>query len=281
MPLYEVSHVKDPARDLIRAVTVRANAETGRVAESRCQPDAAEGAMVCRIGYEFGSAVETVEVRSALHEVTAPNHVHLLRAARGQARDQAVLDVSFPRAELRFHPPTAIEEAFQQAAAGAMRVAGGPAQWLFAVALVIAARSRRELAVLTAMFVAGEALACLLQPVTGWWPAPRFVEAACALTIAYLAVESLWLPHAGQRWAVVGVLGIFHGLYFALFVSQSRYGAGWVLTGAVVVEVTLIAVLGWALSRLGRMVAEWQPARAASALLMAVGLGWFFLRLRG
>ena len=281
MPLYEVAHVKDPERDLIGAITLRSGGEAGRAVERSCRQDAAEAALVCGARYEFDSAVDTVEVRSALHEVTAPNHVHLLRAVRGEARDQAVLDVSFPRAELRFRPPTAVEQALQQAGAGAMRIAAGPAQWLFAVALVIAARSRRELALLAGMFALGEVVACVLQPLTGWWPAPRFVEAACALTIAYLAVEALWLPKAGQRWAVVAVLGVFHGLYLALFVAQSKYAAAWVLSGAVIVELGLIAGMGWILSRVGRHLSVWQPARAASAILMAVGLGWFFLRLRG
>jgi hypothetical protein len=281
MPLYEVAHVKDPERDIVAALTLRSNGEAGRAVQRSCRQDAAEAALVCEARYEFSAAVEIVEVRSALHEITAPNHVHLLRATRGEARDQAVLDVSFPRAELRFRPPTAFEQAMQQAASGAMLIAGGPAQWLFAIALVIAARSRRELLLLAAMFIAGEAVACVFQPLTGWWPAPRFVEAACALTIAYLAVEALWLPKAGQRWLVVGVLGLFHGLYLALFVAQSKYAAGWVLSGAVAVEIVLVAALGWVLSRVGRQFSTWQPARAASAILMAIGLGWFFLRLRG
>jgi hypothetical protein len=96
-----------------------------------------------------------------------------------------------------------------------------------------------------------------------------------------LAVESLWLPKAGQRWAVVAVLGLFHGLYLALFVAQSKYAAAWVLSGAAIVELGLIAGVGWILSRVGRSFSLWQPARVASAILMAVGLGWFFLRLRG
>ena len=280
MPAFEVAHVKDPARTLTGAISFRSNGAAGRVIESGCREDATEAALVCRAVYEFASPVEALEVRSALHEVTVPNHVHLLRATRGAARDQAVLDLSFPRTELRFRPPTGFEKATQQIVAGALRAAGGAAQWLFLAALVIAARTRRELAALTAMFFAGEAAACVMQPLIGWWPAPRFVEAACALTIAYLAVEILWLPQAGARWAVVGVLGLFHGLYLALFLAESKYSAAWVLTGAVIAEVALIAGLALVLSRLGRALESLQPARAVSAILLAVGLGWFFLRLR-
>jgi hypothetical protein len=281
VPLYEVAHVRDPERTLVSAVRFRSGGVEGRLMESRCRQDAAENALICEASYEFPAAVEAIEAASTLHQVTVPNHVHLLRATRGDTRDQAVLDLSFPRTELRFRPPTTLEIATRQSIAGALRAAGGPAQWLFLIALVIAARTRREMALLAAMLVAGEAAACAALPLTGWAPAPRFVEVACALTIAYLAVEALWLPQAGQRWLVVAVLGLFHGLYFAIFIRESEYGTGWVLGGAFLAELALLAALGWVLSRVARALAPWQPARAASAALLVTGLAWFFWRLRG
>src|ERR1035438_8268711 len=65
-----------------------------------------------------------------------------------------------------------------------------------------------------------------------WQPAPRFVEAATALAVAYLAVEILLLPQAGARWLVAGVLGALHGLYFHLFVQTTGYSPALVLAGA-------------------------------------------------
>ena len=107
---------------------------------------------------------------------------------------------------------------------------------------VLAARRRRELLALTGMFLLGLILACIVSPSVGWQPAPRFVEAAAALTIAYLAAEILLLPEAGKRWLVVGALGVFHGFYFDLFIRGSEYGAGYVLTGVAVSEVLLVAL---------------------------------------
>jgi hypothetical protein len=181
-----------------------------------------------------------------------------------------VLDLSFPRTQLRFRPPTLMEQATQQGIAGALRAVGGAAQWIFLVALVLAARSRKELIFLAGMFMAGEAVSCLIS----WQPAPRFVEAACALTIAYLAVEILLLPEAGQRWLVAGVLGVFHGLYFSLFITSSDYSAAWVLLGVFLIEAALLAAIGWARSKV------YIPLRPVSAVLTIAGLGWFFLRLQ-
>ena len=82
------------------------------------------------------------------------------------------------------------------------------------------------------MFLAGQTAAACIVPLTAWQPPARFVEAAAALTIAYLAVEILALPHAGMRWLIVAVLGAFHGLYFALFLRTTGYSAVYVLAGA-------------------------------------------------
>jgi hypothetical protein len=56
-----------------------------------------------------------------------------------------VFDFSFTQADLRFARRTTMELLTSQAMAGALRACGGPAQLLFSLVLVLAARSRREL----------------------------------------------------------------------------------------------------------------------------------------
>ncbi|MCC6587907.1 MAG: HupE/UreJ family protein [Bryobacterales bacterium] len=280
MPLYEIAHVQEPEKVLRHAVQFSSGGQEARQKSFGCRKDDSENALICTAEYEFAQPVEILAARSTFHTLTVPNHVHLLRAVMDGKSDQAVLDLSFPQAELRFRPPTALETATKESVGGALRAIGGAAQWLFLGALVMAARSRRELLLLTAMFIVGEALVCFAVPMTSWRPAPRFVEAAAALTIAYLAIELLLLPEAGQRWAVVGVLGIFHGLYFLLFLESSNYSAGWVLTGVAVAEIAVIGVLAAIWPRLLRPLKSLQPVRVLSGVLFMVGLGWFFLRLR-
>jgi hypothetical protein len=57
------------------------------------------------------------------------------------------------------------------------------------------------------MFLLGQIAAAIVAPRTNWDPAPRFVEAGTALTVAYIAVEILALPQAGKRWLIAGALG--------------------------------------------------------------------------
>jgi HupE / UreJ protein len=161
-----------------------------------------------------------------------------------------------------------------------MRAAGGLAPLLFLVALVLAARSRRELVVLAAAFVAAEAVACTIVPRVTLSLSPRFIEAAAALTIAYLAFEIILLPQSSMRWLVVAVLGLFHGAYFAAFLAETGFHVATFLSGVVTCELILVALFALILDRLLRLTFLRRAVPVAASLLLAVGLVWFFLRLR-
>ena len=280
LPLYEMPHVANPAHSLFAHIVFFSGGRPAQLLNSACREDAAHGAYVCAADYEFAAPVDTLDVECTFHTVTVPNHVHLLRVENGGKRDQALFDISFPRATLRFRPPTALETAITQAGGGALRSLGGAAQILFLASLVVAARSRRELILLTVMFLAGQIAAALVIPRTGWQPAARFVEAAAGLTVAYLAVEILVLPQAGMRWLIVTVLGAFHGLYFALFLRTTSYRAAYVLTGAAVAEIALIAVCALLFSAARKRLAVLRPVPVCASLLLVIGMAWFFLRIR-
>jgi HupE / UreJ protein len=271
MPLYEIAHTAHPEDALLAHIQFAG----ARLIAHSCQADAAQNTFVCEGDYQFERPPDHVEAECTLYAVTVPNHVHLLRATLNGRADQAIFDLSFPRVTLRFRPPTPMETAVAEAGAGFLRALGGPAQILFLAALAIAARSRRELAALMGMFLAGQIVAVMVVPHTAWQPAPRFVEAAAALTIAYLAAETVLLPQAGSRWMVAGLLGGFHGLFFHLFLQTAGYHAGYVLAGAAVAEAAVVGLLALALARAGKIVRT-----AGAPLLLLFGLLWFALRLR-
>ncbi|MGH9660401.1 MAG: HupE/UreJ family protein [Bryobacteraceae bacterium] len=276
MPIYEIGHMQKPEVALLDALRFSSGGDAARLLTSACRPDPAQNVYLCNAEYEFPAPVGRLDVECRLHAVTVPNHVHLLRAVRDGKRDQAIFDASFSTAEIRFDPPTAFESAMRQTGAGAMRAVGAWMHVLFLAALALAARSRRELVLLGAAFLAGQIASTLIAPLAPWQPAPRFVEAAMALTIAYLAVEILALPRAGQRGLVAAVLGVFHGLYFAQFVASSDFAAAYVLAGAATAEAALVALFGLLLARLARP----RLVQAAAALLLILGMVWFFIRLR-
>ena len=279
MPMYEVAHVHDPEHTLLEHVHFESGGMRGKISAANCHPE--QDNYVCTAEYEFAAPVETVQVDCTLAAVTVPNHVHLLRAYRGDKSDQAVFDLSYTKAEVRFRPPTAFETAVREISAGFMRAAGGLAPLLFLVSLALAARSRRELAALAGSFLAAEILACAIAPRLSFSLSPRFIEAAAALTIAYLAFEIVLLPKSGMRWLVVAVLGLFHGAYFSVFLTESGYHVATFLSGVVVCELLLIALFGFVLDRMVRLSFLHRVVPVAASLLLATGVGWFLLGLRG
>jgi HupE / UreJ protein len=278
MPMYEVAHVREPQHTLLDHIRFESGSAMGKPSGQACRQE--QDTYVCTADYQFPAPVDTLQVECTLASVTVPNHVHLLRAYRGDKTDQAVFDLSYTKAEIRFRPPTAFETATREISAGFMRAAGGLAPLLFLAALVLAARSRRELVLLTGSFVAAEALACTIAPRIIFTLSPRFIEAAAALTIAYLAFEIILLPQSGMRWVVVAVLGLFHGAYFAAFLNESGYHFATFLSGVVICELLLIALFALLLDRLLRLSFLRRAVPVAASLLLAAGVAWFFLRLR-
>ncbi|MBS1877825.1 MAG: HupE/UreJ family protein [Acidobacteria bacterium] len=280
MPLYEAAHLRSPEAQppeaqLFDAVRFRGAGGEARLLEHRCHEEG--GNLVCSGLYLFEREVDQFDVECRLASITVPNHVHLLRAEHGDKRDQAAFDASFTTATIRFRPPTAIETAVRDGAAGFWRGVAGIAQILFLAALVLAARSKRELAVLAGMFLAGQTVAVAAHLSARLAASPKFIEAATALTIAYLAVEILFLPAAGQRWLVVGVLGLLHGAYFDLLLEAGDYGRTAFTGGAFAAELAMTAALGFTAGA-AKMVLGPRgglAGRICTALLLAASLIWF------
>jgi hypothetical protein len=260
IPMYEVAHVVRP-ETLIDHIRFDGAHRTS----TQCREE--DGTYVCVAKYEFPGLVDRLDVECTFYQITVPNHVHLLRAVQGPNMDQAVFDSSFPRSEIRFRPPSRGELLMRELGAGMWRAITTPAA-LFLLSLVIAARSTKEGALLVAMYLAGEWLFRPIAPRIPWQFSPRFIEAAMALTVAYLAIEIITLPKAGKRWLVVLMLGLFHGLYFSGLPATYLAGAS-VLQAAVVGVLVLIAAK-WAVPA-ARRIAAWA--------LLAAGLGWFVTRL--
>src|SRR5260370_33145295 len=242
MPVYEIADLKNPEPVLFEHIQFSTGGQAARLTQKTCHADMAQGSYICAADYEFPVPVDRLDVACTFYQVTVPNHVHLLRAQKDGTSDQAIFDFSFSKAQIRFDPPTAVETFLTQTGAGFVRALGLMGPILLLATLALAARSRRELAAVVGMFLLGQIAAAVIVPKTNWDPAPRFVEAATALTIAYMAVEILALPTAGKRWLIAGALGIFHCLYFALFLRATDFPPTYVLTGAAIAGLLRIGI---------------------------------------
>jgi hypothetical protein len=259
MPYYEVEALAHPDQALLEHIAFRG----GRLGDHKCFRDG--DSYVCAAEYLFARPVETLDVTCTLYAVTVPNHVHTLHATLGGKEDRAFFDYTFTSATLRFRPPTAWETAAQRMAEGAMRGVGGPFQLLFLVALAMAARSRRELAFVLAAYLAG----LIGGVLSGWHPPERFAECTAAMGVAYLAVEIIFVPQGGLRWWIGGILGLFQGIYLAIFTGAEipLFIAGSAAASLLVCSVAALLMMG-------------RVPRWAAGLPLLASLFWFFSVLR-
>jgi hydrogenase/urease accessory protein HupE len=115
----------------------------------------------------------------------------------------------------------------------------------------------------------------------------RLVECAIALSIVWVALENVLVPHApSRRWIVSFLFGLVHGFGFAstltaldlpprnLALALLGFNVG-VEAGQALVVALLLPLLIWMRNW------PWEPrvVRAASLAVAAVGLAWFVERL--
>jgi hydrogenase/urease accessory protein HupE len=280
MPLYEIVHLEKPEPTLLGSFRVYSGGEEIKLQQGACRADSDEGIYRCEASYEFPEPPDQLSVECSFAAVTVPNHVHVLRAIRGEVTEQAVFDFSTSRANIRFTPPTWSELATSQMWSGVVRVLIGPFQVLFLVALVLAGRQRRELVWLGISFAVAETLTAAVLAGITWGPPPRFVEAAAALTVAYLAIEILVLPEAGYRWMIAAAMGVFHGFYFGSFLKQSEMESLYVLGGVLLANALLLITFAYLLARLREGAAWLRPVKSGAVVLFVIGLFWFVMRVR-
>jgi hypothetical protein len=220
MPAYELQHVGNARTALPEAIAI----EGARRAGSSCSADSTS--MTCTMRWEFDRAPESVTVTSKLAAITVPNHVHILTAVRGGLSDRAVLDENTPSATLRFGEPGALDRLFTARPMSALAIL------LACFTAGIAARSRRELLLTVAAFASGIGAGFVFP----WLFATRFVEAAVAVSCAYIAFEALALP-ASDWWALLPALpGLALGLYLRVLTET---GAVWLAAAAVSLSILL------------------------------------------
>jgi hypothetical protein len=261
MPTYEIQHVANPETALLEHMRF----DGAKMLSSSCATDKTDpNTYVCTAQYEFARPIpDAVQIECTLFQVTVPNHVHLLHAVQGPNGDQVVFDKTFTQAEARFHPPSRAELLARGVAGGVARLVGSMGALVFLAALALAARSSRETALFVALFLIGEWVALPLAPRIPLALSPSFLEAALALTSAYLAVEILLLPESGARWMAVPLLGVVHGFYFAAFPAPY-------LAGASTLQVLIVAALA---AGALRVPVKWR--RVAAGLVLAVAGGRF------
>jgi hydrogenase/urease accessory protein HupE len=157
---------------------------------------------------------------------------------------------------------------------------------LFLLALVVAGRGMRQLVAIVTSFTVAHSLT-LAAATFGWvQPPPRLIEAAIALSIAYVGVENLLVKDVRGRWRLTFVFGLVHGFGFANVLREME------LPRAALASSLFTFNAGVELGQLGVLVLAWPVLRAAqrsayavnitravSAVVIVFGVVWFMQRV--
>ena len=275
MPLSEIPAGENPQATLLQAFDVFSDGQAGTLADQACREEVGQGLYICEAEYRFDAQPAKVSVRCEFPSVTVPHHMHILLSGEGDSARQTVFDITSRESDIRFIPPTLGEVVATNLGAGSRKAITSPELLLFLVALALAARARREFFVCAGAFLCAQAAIAAAAGILGWIPPTRFLEAAAALTVAYLASEILFLPDAKHRWVVCGSMGCFHGLFLAAFLAASGMKAPYFLPGAISTEALIVTAAG----AIRLTVVSRRAEQLAGILLLVVGLAWFGLRL--
>jgi hydrogenase/urease accessory protein HupE len=157
---------------------------------------------------------------------------------------------------------------------------------LFLFGLLLVGKGLKNLVAIVTSFTIAHSLTLSLATLGVVEPAAWTVEAAIALSIAYIGLENLFVKDVRHRWRITFAFGLIHGLGFAnvlremelarsaLAVSLFAFNLG--------VEIGQVAILAlmWPLLRyLERTPYRLPVVRVASAVIVAFGLFWFWQRI--
>jgi hydrogenase/urease accessory protein HupE len=160
---------------------------------------------------------------------------------------------------------------------------------LFLLGLVLVGGRLRSLVAVVTAFTVAHSITLALAAFGLWSPAARLVEPAIALSIAYVGVENFFVKDAEGRWRITFPFGLIHGFGFAGALAEIQ------LPRAQVAPALLLFNLGVEAGQLAAMApmlgalallrrSEWflrRGVRLLSAGIVAAGLAWFVVRVRG
>ncbi|HYQ04060.1 MAG TPA: HupE/UreJ family protein [Polyangiaceae bacterium] len=252
-----------------------------------------DGSLELRAHFDCPDPVRGIEVTITLLDRLATGHRH---AVHTNAADSAQSDAIYFGEKRRFSltasaQPSAhathgygafVRLGFEHILSGADHVA-------FLLALVLSAQRISSLIRVISAFTVAHSLTLALVVLKICAPPVSLVEAAIALSVAYVGVENLLGVDASKRWRLAFIFGLAHGFGFAGALTEASFPASEIAStlllfnvGVELGQLTIVAGIAPLLFLLRRYPRfSVKVLRAASAVVVGSGLFWFATRCFG
>jgi hydrogenase/urease accessory protein HupE len=232
-----------------------------------------------------GGAVSDVSIEVSVLTDLYGDHRTLSEIAAGGRREEFVFQHGN-----RYVAPQAGRSSWQTAWSfirlGVEHIFTGYDHILFLFGVLLVGGGTRNLVLIVTSFTIAHSLTLSLATFGFVHPAAWTVEAAIALSIAYIGLENLFVRDGRHRWRITFAFGLIHGLGFANVLREMALPPGALaislFTFNVGVEIGQIAIVGLmvpVLRLLERTPYRVPVTRAVSAAIVAVGLFWFWQRI--
>jgi|GEM_PF-1968148 len=248
------------ARLLLEPVVITSAGKPCAMTPGRTAPDGPDGASI-RAVFRCPAPIEQLSVRPGFIDIFPQGHTHLVKIVFGPSEVfQRVAQAEEPQFEVeRAQRPLARLNHFLWL--GLRRIALGPEQIAFLLALLLLGGALPELVKIVASLAIAQSIGLALATLAGLAPSTWMALPLAALGIWCVAFENLWaLQRPGRiatalahRWVLAFLFGLLHGLVFSsALAGLSRRGLALSLLGF-----NLGLLLGLALIASALLVALW------------------------
>jgi hypothetical protein len=226
---------------------------------------------------------ETFTIRCEPLTELGADHKTIARIVRGDRSEQFVFQqgVSYEERERTF-----AESAAQFLALGIHHIFVGYDHLAFLIALVLPRQRWLELVKIVTSFTVAHSVTLSLAALDIVRLPERLIEVGIAFSVAWVAMENLWLKTFQRRWVVSFLFGFLHGFGFANVLKGLDLGRSALVASLIffnvgveagqIVIVSLLLPLLWLLARTR---AHAGGVKLASLAILGAGTFWFFDRL--
>jgi len=157
---------------------------------------------------------------------------------------------------------------------------------LFLFGLLVIGAGLRNLVAIVTSFTVAHSMTLALATLGVVQPVPWMIEAAIALSIAYIGFENLFVPSPRYRWKITFVFGLVHGFGFATVLRDMHLPrAGLVVSlfgfnaGVEIGQIAIVTLMYPVLAAIARTSYRVPISRIASSVIAIIGLFWFYQRI--
>jgi hypothetical protein len=209
------------------------------------------------------------------------DHTTLARIDAGGRSQEFV----FRRGVTYGHAPGVVATALEFLKLGMLHIVIGYDHLAFLLGLLLTGASLPAVVKMVTAFTAAHSITLSLAVLDVVRLDPILVEIGIALSIVYVAVDNLSGRTRDGRWLVSFVFGLVHGFGFAVVLQELRLPSSGLVTsllsfnvGVELAQIALVAVIVPALYGLTRTRLHAPLTRAASAVILSLGLFWLYQR---